>query len=158
MTKQISKTDKHGFSFEEPEESAGFVLWQVFMLWQRTINAALSDLDLTHAQFVALAATGWLTRKDSLATQTDIANHAKIDKMMTSKLVRSLEEKGLVRRAEHETDTRAKTVELTEEGVSVLKKALKRVHKADADLFAPLGTDVERFAEDLRTIFSQQNK
>ncbi len=152
--KQTSNSD--GFSFKEPEESTGFLMWQVSMLWQRRINAALSDLHLTHGQFVVLAATAWLTRSGASATQTDIANHAKIDKMMMSTLVRSLEEKALVRRLEHETDTRAKKVELTKEGKLLVKKAVKRVESADDTFFDLLGPQAPAFARALLKLLREE--
>ena len=42
-----------------PSESPGFALWRVSNAWQRAIRAALAPYDLTHAQFVLLAATAW---------------------------------------------------------------------------------------------------
>lgn len=154
----IRKSAKaHPFSFENPEENAGFLLWQISMLWQRTVNAALSALDLSHTHFVVLAATAWLTREGATATQTDIANHAQLDKMTLSKIVRDLQKRGLVQRAEHETDTRAKTVMLTQDGASALKRALRLVEASDDALFAPLGGKAEEFTAHLQTMWKQHS-
>jgi DNA-binding MarR family transcriptional regulator len=142
----------HPFSFEHPEENTGFLLWQVSMLWQRSVNDVLNECGLTHAQFVVLAAAGWLTHQQESVTQTDIANHAQIDKMMTSTILRGLQQKDLIIRAEHETDTRAKTVMLTNSGHITLKRALVLVEEIDAGLIAPLRQNAEAFAEHLRTI------
>jgi DNA-binding MarR family transcriptional regulator len=144
------------FSFENPEDNAGFLLWQISMRWQRTTNDALGALELTHTQFVVLAAAAWLTREGATATQTDIANHAQLDKMMTSKIVRNLQERGFVERAEHETDTRAKTVMLTGDGQTILKRALRLVEASDNALFELLGSTAEEFTAQLRVLWTRQ--
>ncbi len=36
------------FSVKKPEESSGFLLWQVTNLWQREIKKALEQYGLTH--------------------------------------------------------------------------------------------------------------
>ena len=51
---------KSDFIFEKPEESTGFLLWQVTNLWQREIKKALEKYGLTHSQFVLLASMYWL--------------------------------------------------------------------------------------------------
>jgi MarR family transcriptional regulator, organic hydroperoxide resistance regulator len=151
-TLEKATSKPHPFSFEHPEESTGFLLWQVSMLWQRSVNDVLSEYGLTHAQFVVLAAAGWLTHQQESVTQTDIANHANIDKMMTSTILRGLQQKGLIIRTEHETDMRAKTVLLTNNGQTTLKRALVLVEEIDESLIAPLRQNSAAFAEHLCTI------
>ena len=51
---------KSDFIFEKPEESTGFLLWQVTNLWQREIKKALEKYGLTHSQFVLIASMYWL--------------------------------------------------------------------------------------------------
>lgn len=130
------KNDKHvEFWLEKPEESAGFLLWQITNLWQRKMNSALKELDLTHVQFVLLAGMAWLERFDKSITQVRLAKHAKTNIMMTSKVIGTLEKKGLVIREECETDTRAKCVSLTEEGIQRIEKALPLAEYIDEKFF-----------------------
>ncbi|SMB97796.1 transcriptional regulator, MarR family [Hymenobacter roseosalivarius DSM 11622] len=128
------------FSFESPDDSPGFLLWQVSNHWQREIKKALEQFGLTHAQFVVLAAAYWLGQQGTI-TQTDLAAHARIDKMMTSKLLRTLETKGLLLRAEHTTDTRAKAISLTPIGVRTAVQAAWAVEEFENQFFASLGAD-----------------
>lgn len=128
------------FSFESPDDSPGFVLWQVSNHWQREIKKALEKFGLTHAQFVVLAAAYWLGQQGNI-TQTDLAAHARIDKMMTSKLLRTLEAKGLLLRAEHTTDTRAKAISLTPAGVRAAVQSAWAVEEFENQFFASLGAD-----------------
>ena len=104
------KPEDKAFSVETPEDSPGFLLWQVTNLWQRELKKALEKLDLTHAQFVLLASTLWLSQHQEDVTQVILSSHTKIDPMTTSTVLRTLQKKGLLSRQEHSTDTRAKTV------------------------------------------------
>ena len=127
------------FSYKKATDSTGFLLWQVHNLWQREIKKNLKPLDLTHTQFVILANAHWLVlHNETDITQIDIAQHAKTDIMMTSNVIRTLEKKGFISRREHETDTRAKVVQLTEKGLEILKKAVTKVEAFDRNFFSKL--------------------
>jgi DNA-binding MarR family transcriptional regulator len=124
------------FHFAQPQESPGYLLWQVSMLWQRKMKRGLDRIGLTHTQFVLLAALGWLSRGGGTVTQVDVANHGNIDRMMTSKVLRTLQGKGFVRRTGHLTDTRAKSLSLTPAGEQTLQQAISIVQQVDDTFFA----------------------
>ena len=77
-----------------------------------------------------------------MVTQALLARHAHTDMMMTSQVVRALEEKGLFTRAAHPTDTRAKVVSLTDEGRAVAQRAMAVVEETDERFFQELGEQV----------------
>ncbi|WP_369013818.1 MarR family winged helix-turn-helix transcriptional regulator [Flavobacterium anhuiense] len=131
------------FSVNEPEESSGFLLWQVTNLWQREIKKALEQYNLTHSQFVLMASIHWLTLHEQEVTQIVLSAHTKIDPMTTSTVLRTLQQKELVKRQEHKTDTRAKTVVLTDFGKEIIKKAIVTVEKFDEDFFSVSGVKVK---------------
>ena len=58
MSKEIK------FQFKSPNDSPGYLLGQVTLLWQRKQKRVLDPLQLTHTQFVLLAALGWLSKKN----------------------------------------------------------------------------------------------
>uniref|UniRef100_A0A0C1N5C0 HTH marR-type domain-containing protein n=1 Tax=Tolypothrix bouteillei VB521301 TaxID=1479485 RepID=A0A0C1N5C0_9CYAN len=122
--------------FTMPSESAGYLLWQVTHLWQRRVDAVLAELDITHLQFVVLVGIGWLTSKDDLLTQVQLAEFCKIDVMQISQVARRLEVKGLVTRSPHPTDTRAKMLMLTNSGQTILEQALPLIEHLDAEFFS----------------------
>jgi DNA-binding MarR family transcriptional regulator len=133
------------FHFKSPNDSPGYLLGQVTMLWQRKQKKVLDPLDLTQTQFVLLAALGWLSKKSNAVTQVDIANQTNCDRMMVSKVLRTLEDKGFLTRQEHEKDTRAKIIQLTENGEFVLQKAIIEVENADLDFFSTPDLDLSEF-------------
>jgi len=124
------------FHFKSPEESPGYLLGQLTTLWQRKLKRVLDPLDLTQTQFVLLAALAWLSKENDAVTQIDIANQGNADRMMVSKVLRTLEEKKFLTRQEHKTDTRAKTINLTPAGSEVLQKALTAIETADMEFFS----------------------
>jgi len=135
--------------FEDSNDSPGFSLWQVSSLWQRQINAALKQFNLTHAQFVLLASVTWLADDKKPLTQVEVANHAKMDVMMTSNVLRTLEEKGLVKRNPHPTDTRAKSLAVTNKGRELAQQAVPVVEGIDNEFFGKLGTGMASFNQQL---------
>ena len=127
--------------FNDANDSPGFLLWQLTNLWQQRIRAALAPLGLTHVQFVLLASIAWLQQSDTEVTQTLLAHHAHTDLMMTSQVVRTLAEKGLLTRTIHPTDTRARLLSLTPEGLQITQRAFTLVEATDAHFFQPLNHD-----------------
>jgi DNA-binding MarR family transcriptional regulator len=126
--------------FEGPEQSPGFLLWQVSTKWRREIEAALATLSLTHPQFVLLASIGWLTRNQSIVTQVELARYCGTDINMTSQVLRTLEQKGYIERHRREGDERSKLPRLTEKGSKLVGQAIPLVEKVDNDFFGKLGT------------------
>lgn len=142
------------FSVEDADESTGFLLWQVTNLWQREIRKALEPHQLTHSQFVLMASIHWLTLHNQEVTQVVLSNNTKIDPMTTSTVLRTLQTKGLIERHEHSTDTRAKVVRLTAQGVEIVKQAVVTVENFDREFFTILGTDHKFFNQKLKTLLN----
>ncbi|MGA9637859.1 MarR family winged helix-turn-helix transcriptional regulator [Flavobacterium sp.] len=151
MSKEIE------FQFKSPNDSPGYLLGQLTMLWQRKLKTVLDPLDLTQTQFVLLAALGWLSKKNNTVTQVDIANQSNADRMMVSKVLRTLEKKNFISRQEHQTDTRAKVIKLTNAGANVLQTALTVVENADKDFFSVLGNNLSLFNQNMFNVI-EQNK
>jgi DNA-binding MarR family transcriptional regulator len=120
----------------EPGRSPGFLLWRATMRWQRAIAAALKPLDLTHVQFVVLACSWWLERRDGPPNQMAVAAQAGTDIKMTSQVLRTLEGKGLLRRTVDPHDGRAKLIQVTPRGARLAPKVIAAVERVDADFFA----------------------
>jgi DNA-binding MarR family transcriptional regulator len=152
----MKKQDDNTFSVEKAEDSSGFLLWQVTNLWQREIKKSLEPFDLTHSQFVLMASIHWLTLHKQDVTQILLSSHTKIDPMTTSTVLRTLQAKGFVQRQEHLTDTRAKTVGLSDEGKKLIKQAIKTVESFDKTFFSVLGSKTALFNGQLLNLLKQQ--
>src|SRR5690606_6715230 len=145
------------FKFKSPNVSPGYLLANLTLLWQRKQKKTLDPLNLTHTQFVLLASLGWLSRENEFVTQVDIANRGNADRMMVSKVLRTLENKEFIKRQEHPTDTRAKIIQLTEKGAIILQKALVEVENSDIDFFSVIGNNLDLFNKNMIEL-AQKNK
>lgn len=147
MPIDFSKTS----TFSTPEESPGFLLWRVSTLWRRKIEEVLKPIGLTHPQFVILATTAWLTRKNEAVTQVQIGKEAGLDPNTTSQILRSLQSKGYIERSRKQ-DERSKSPSLTKKGGEVLKEALPAVERADAFFFDPVDVKKTGFLSALQKL------
>jgi DNA-binding MarR family transcriptional regulator len=124
-----------------PGDSLGFLLWHATLRWQRGISAALVPLGLTHVQFVLLASTWWLNSQGEHPNQLTLARFAGTDVKMTSQVLRSLEQKGLIEREVDPGDTRAKRLRVTAKGLELAPRAVAEVERVDAEFFEPVPRD-----------------
>jgi DNA-binding MarR family transcriptional regulator len=127
--------------FSDAEDSPGLLLWQVTNTWQAAQRAALKPFELTHVQFVLLASLVWLDA-EAPVTQKQLADHAAADAMMTSQVLRTLEERDLVRRGPHPSDRRARALAATEAGRELVNRAIVAVEACDRRFFEAVGDDV----------------
>ncbi len=141
--------------YSGPEESPGFLLWQVNMIWQRKQRNALAEIGLTHGQFVLLAALVWLEQYEQEIIQIQLATMTKVDPMLVSQILRKLESKGLIKRVQHSRDTRALALSSTESGRDLLKKALPIVEDTDEQFFAVLGKERKNFIASLLSLINE---
>jgi DNA-binding MarR family transcriptional regulator len=137
--------------FSDAQDSPGLLLWQVTNRWQAAQRAALKPYGLTHVQFVLLASLAWLDVAGPV-TQKQLADHAVADAMMTSQVLRALEERLLVRREAHPIDRRARALAVTDEGRALANRAVVAVEACDRAFFSALGADVGQLAGLLRRL------
>lgn len=140
-------SDSSIFAYTQPEENNGYLLWQVSMRWQLRMNQRLDELGITLTQFSLLAGLYWLNLQGELVTQQRLANYANTDKMMTSKVLQTLEKKGLVERLDNPQDGRARRLRLTETAERLLQQANGIVEQVDSAFFNPLQPDALVFQE-----------
>jgi DNA-binding MarR family transcriptional regulator len=146
--------DKPIFSYQQPEENTGYLLWQVTMGWHLRMNQHLRPVGLTLTQFSLLAGLYWLSRQGEAVTQQRLADYAHTDRMMTSKVLQTLERKGLVERHSHQQDGRAKQLRLTDAGEGLLRQAHTVMEHADAQFFGPLQAEAGLFNQLLVRLMS----
>ena len=133
------------------DDSPGLLLWQVTNRWQSAQRSALKPFGLTHVQFVLLASLAWLDTGEPV-TQRQLADHAATDPMMTSQVVRALQQRDLVDRAPHASDARAWALSVTAAGAALANEAVAAVEACDAAFFATLGSGLPRFSAQLRAL------
>jgi DNA-binding MarR family transcriptional regulator len=117
----------------------GFLLWHATLRWQRAVAQALRPLKLTHVQFVLLGSIWYLQREGTTPSQRELAEHAGTDPMMTSQVVRVLEQRALVERVRDSADGRVVRLRTTRAGERLAKRAVVTMDHVDRAFFDPAG-------------------
>ena len=131
--------------FHVANESYGLLFWQVSTLWQRKTKESLRPYDLTHTQYVILAVTQELNDRNAEVTQKEISDFSMIDVMTVSKTLRLLENKNLIIRENHSSDTRAKRIKNTVAGEEMLQTVSPIIEMVDKDFFFENKEDLDAF-------------
>jgi len=131
-------------------ESPSFFLLQVLAKQQKNMKDNLADFDLTNTQFKLLMGLVVLSKGGKSFTQTGLAKFLKLDKMVVSDVLRTLERKGYVIRVDNQKDRRAKSLLVTEKGLKTAEKALEEALAIDEAFFSVLGDDREEFIRILK--------
>ncbi|MGV9857820.1 MarR family winged helix-turn-helix transcriptional regulator [Gordonia sp. NPDC003425] len=118
-----------------PRASAGFWLHHAALAWRAAVDAALRDAGLTMTQFTILASANFLAAQSESPTQQDVADMAGADRMMTSKVLRTLEGRHLVRREPAPGDARSNRIVVTPAGSELVHRSVRTVAEVDARFF-----------------------
>ncbi|MFB8005276.1 MarR family winged helix-turn-helix transcriptional regulator [Nocardia sp. NPDC056000] len=132
-----------------PLMSPGFWLHHAALEWRATLERNLRPLGLTPTQFNLLASAGWLGREGELPTQQQVADMSGADRMMGSKVIRVLEERGLLIRRTDPADARVLRIEITPEGRELARKGVQTAVDTDQQIFGDSG---EGLRDQLRPI------
>ena len=135
-----------------PLASPGYRLHLAALTWRRELGVRLRPLGLTPTQFDAIAAVSFLGRSGE-PTQQQIADFSGLDRMMLSKVLATLEQRGLVQRTPDAADGRAKRLAVTAAGRQTVDAATAIARTVDADLFSRV-EDPERLRDELETVAS----
>ncbi|MEU8138962.1 MarR family winged helix-turn-helix transcriptional regulator [Streptodolium elevatio] len=134
----------------------GFLVWRLSMKWRVAVDRALAPLGLTHAQYALLASLFGMTRSGTSPTQRELADHAGLEALYVSKLARTLESDGMIKRTRDAQDTRAVRLSLTGQGHETTASAIAVVHELLDRLVAPLGglegAEAQEFTRRLRRL------
>jgi len=94
------------------EDDLGFLLARTHRAMRRWLMPRLTPVDITYEQLVVLTR---LWHKSDLS-QTELADEIFVDKSSLARMLRRMEEAGLIRRDVDETDCRVNLVNLTPRG------------------------------------------
>lgn len=128
-------SEKTVFREKNADDSPGFLLFRITVLWQKKLGIIFNDLKIQQTQYAILASLKYFEEKNEKCTQAFLVEHARIDKMTLSKSVRQLEKTGLVKRAQSDEDARAVLVKLTQRGRNLVTEAVRRIEDADELFF-----------------------
>lgn len=121
----------------------GYLVWKLANRWRVAVDRAVAPWGLTHAQYIALSTLYGMqagtTGEAPHPSQRELAEHAGLEPLYTSRLVRALADDLLLERTRDVTDTRTVRLTLTEHGREVVQPAMSAVRALVDNLLAPLG-------------------
>ncbi len=126
----------------DPERSVGYLTKRVFQLARIGLEPVFADEEITHIQWSALMALHYGLG----GTAAELARHLCHDTGATTRILDTLEERGLVERARSTTDRRVVRLSLTDAGRIVTDRCKEKVmDRWDGWLADWQGEDVARF-------------
>jgi DNA-binding MarR family transcriptional regulator len=141
---------------KEPSSTTGSLVWHLSLRWRAAVDRAVAPFGLTHAQYSVLASLRAMTRGGGTPSQRELATYTALGPIYISKLIRALENGGLVARSPDPADARAVLLSLTEHGAATVDEAIKVVRRLDRELTQALGgpqsDDVAALQASLRTL------
>ncbi|GLW63965.1 MarR family transcriptional regulator [Actinomadura rubrobrunea] len=117
----------------------GYLLWHVSLRWRVAMDRLLAPLGLTHAQYAVVASLHAMTVGGARPSQRQLARYSGLEPMYISRLVRTLEQAGLVERTDNPDDPRAVQLALTPRGMEVVTAAVPKVRELEERYLEPLG-------------------
>jgi len=128
MSTTKDKANKNGIS-------TGYLFNYIANDWRLQLNVLLAKHELDHLQYSLLNALQIHHQSAVSATQVMLSSFTGVDKMTTSKIMRLMENKKLIKRKESKLDSRAKTVEISDKGKRVLDLTTQIIEKFEKEFF-----------------------
>lgn len=118
-----------------PENFAGFLIWQLSNKWEKYVNQKLKKFNINQGECFHLISILQLCKKLDEVTQVDIAQVTGGSIMNTSKILKSLEKKQWITR-QTASDSRAKKVTITEAGIAISIDVAKVLGEANQSFYS----------------------
>ncbi len=123
------QTQALAFDVTQVEDSVGYLLSRSRTMLSRSIDQALSQLDITHAQ----GSIFMMLFMGKCSTAAELSRDLFIDSAALKRTLDKMVDKGFVRRISNPADRRLFTLELTDEGKAVATQ-LPAIYRSVIDL------------------------
>ena len=120
--------------FPDPREFTGFLFWQKANNWEKYVNSRLEPHNISQSEIFQLISISILLNQQEEVTQVDIANFTGVAAMSVSKILKKLEKKEFITR-QTGTDSRSKSLKITEKGLDVLIKTTNILFESNQSFF-----------------------
>lgn len=116
--------------------SPSYILWRLNNYYQRQLKKELKLLNITYVEFIILEVLS--NRITHTVSQRGLQHILKIDKNMTSEVVRNLERKSLIKREKYTQDNKNIYIHSTPQAIELVKLALKVVTAVDKKILTSI--------------------
>jgi DNA-binding MarR family transcriptional regulator len=126
--------DKFPDTFPNPNNYAGFLLWQKANKWENYVNNILKKHELIQSEHLMLISLAWLENTHHPVTQTKLASYTGTKAMHVSKVLKKFQKSLLITKSEGK-DTRSKVIQLTPKARDLLISTASEMSKLDEAFF-----------------------
>ena len=147
--------EKIFFDEESNEKAIGMEIRKLVNFIHRNIKSSKTEEDEHHITKMHGMIIGFLNNsKDEDVFQKDIEKNFSMRRSTTSKMLKSMEDKGLIKRISIETDARVKKLQLSEKGQSLVEEVTREYQRIENLLIE--GLTEEELEQFFKTIHKMQ--
>ena len=133
----------------------GLLIWKISNLWQSKIRFLLKEYDLTVNEYLILETLFKIQMTNNNISQQDICKNSSIDRAVVSLKITKLEKKNLILKVDP-LDKRSDSLQLTNEGKSLISEIINSIEKEEHLIFEKLGNEIFNFTNSLKLLLGKK--
>ena len=137
------------------ENRIGLLSWQTSNLWQSKIRKNINKYNISFNEYIILETIYNLDKIKINISQVDIVKNCFIDKSVVSSKLTKLNKKKLVKKSTS-IDNRSNKLDLTKEGVDIVKKMIKEINEIENNFFNKLNHENFNFINSLKLLLGKK--
>tara|TARA_B100001029_G_C14809059_1_gene311322 strand:- start:179 stop:631 length:453 start_codon:yes stop_codon:yes gene_type:complete len=133
----------------------GLLIWKISNLWQSKIRFLLKEYDLTVNEYLILETLFKIQMTNNNISQQDICKNSSIDRAVVSLKITKLEKKNLILKIDP-IDKRSDSLQLTNEGKSLISGIINSIENEEQLIFEKLGNEIFNFTNSLKLLLGKK--
>ena len=133
----------------------GLLIWKISNLWQSKIRFLLKEYDLTVNEYLILETLFKIQMTNNNISQQDICKNSSIDRAVVSLKITKLEKKNLILKVDP-LDKRSDSLQLTNEGKSLISEIINSIENEEHLIFEKLGNEIFNFTNSLKLLLGKK--
>ena len=121
------------------ENRLGLLIWQTSNIWQSKLRKVIKDYNISLNEYLIIETIYKLKNSMEFISQINIAKNSHLDVAVVSTNLSILERKKLIKRTN--IDNRSKNIQITNDGLSIIKSLINNINKEEINFFNILGNE-----------------
>ena len=121
------------------DDRLGLLIWQTSNIWQSKLRKIIKDYNISLNEYLIIETIYKLKYSMKFISQINIAKNSHLDVAVVSTNLSILEKKKLIKRTN--IDNRSKNIQITNDGLSIIKSLINNINKEEINFFNILGNE-----------------
>ena len=121
------------------DDRLGLLIWQTSNIWQSKLRKVIKDYNISLNEYLIIETIYKLKYSMKFISQINIAKNSHLDVAVVSTNLSILERKKLIKRTN--IDNRSKNIQITNDGLSIIKSLINNINKEEINFFNILGNE-----------------